>query len=86
MSLMRYVEMVRQFEEKAGWSGEPLQKRVQLLQEEVDILKESLSDAAAIQHQLYDVLFLVCSIAASSGSDLDVEWEKGWGKKHSKYL
>ena len=39
-----------------------------------------------VQHQLYDMIYLLFEIAAANDLDLDSEWQAGTKRKAEKYL
>jgi len=67
-------------------SGEPVEKKIAMLEEEFRILKENAHNDAAVKHQTYDMLFLLFEIAAQYEIDLDAEWVAGMRRKKSKYM
>lgn len=84
LSLNFYRDEVSEFIYKSGFSVD-IPKIFVMLDEEYSLLKESCGDAARMQHQVYDMLFLLFEIAAKCNMDLDAEWSKGKEKK-KKYL
>lgn len=84
MSLNFYRDEVSEFIYKSGFSVD-IPKIFAMLDEEYSLLKESCVDAARMQHQVYDMLYLLFEIAAKCNMDLDAEWSKGKEKK-KKYL
>jgi len=59
---------------------------VKMLDEEIGLLKESLDDRERLNHQVYDVLFLLFEFAVMYNRDLEAEWIKGRERKRVKYL
>jgi hypothetical protein len=57
-----------------------------MLDKELALLKEDTGDPAKLQHQTYDVLFLLFELAAVRDLDLDAEWARGRERKRAKYL
>lgn len=49
-------------------------------------LKAVRHDDPRLCHQIYDVMFLLFSLAADHGLDLDAEWEVGLRRSREKYL
>jgi hypothetical protein len=86
MSLNTYRDEAGQFLDAIHASAEPIEKKVLLLQHELDILKANLHDAKTISHQVYDLLFLLFEIASVYNANLDVEWLAGQSRKQKKYL
>ena len=76
MSLNDYKDEVREFLEKVGSENEPLEKDIERLEEELELLKQAENDSE-IQHQVYDLLFVLFAIAAKKDLNLDEEWNKG---------
>jgi len=58
---------------------------VTLLEQELATLKANLNNKAIVDHQLYDLLFLLLELAVHNQTNLDAEWRKGQEKK-KKYL
>lgn len=54
---------------------------VQALEEELAVLKANINDKAVVDHQLYDLLFLLLELAAHNHTNLDAEWHRGQEKK-----
>ena len=86
MSLNRYRDEVAEFLDKIAAREEPVSRVTDMLDEEIDLLKASLDDRERLNHQLYDVLFLLFEIGAMNDLDMDSEWAQGRKKKQAKYL
>jgi len=86
MSLNEYRGEVAEFLEQIAATREPVSRVITMLDEEVTLLKESLNDRERLNHQLYNVLFLLFEIAAMYNLDLDAEWVQGRERKRAKYL
>jgi len=84
VSLNFYRDEVSEFICKSGFSVD-IPPIFDMLDEEYSLLKSSCGDADRMQHQIYDMLFLLLEIAAKYNMDLDTEWSKGKEKK-KKYL
>lgn len=85
MSLNSYRDEVRDFIVKAGFDAEGIDKLIFLLEEEFEYLKAYRDDDSKLQHQVYDLLYLLFEIAAKRDLDIDYEWQKGRDKKE-KYI
>ncbi len=83
MSLNDYRDEAKEFLEKVGSENEPLEKDVERLEGELELLKQAENDSE-IQHQTYDLLFILFGIAAKKDLNLDEEWRKGL-KTKKKY-
>jgi hypothetical protein len=86
MSLNAYRDEAGQFLEALHASNEPAEKKITMLQEELDTLKANLHDEKIVSHQAYDLLFLLFEIASQYNADLDKEWLAGRSRKREKYL
>ena len=86
MGLNGYRDVVAEFLDKIDTRDEPVSRVMDMLDEEVALLKESLDDRERLSHQLYDVLFLLFEIAAVYNLDMDAEWAKGRERKRAKYM
>ena len=88
MSLNSYISEVRDFLEEANVSDQDITQKINWLEEEFQLLKDSIdmNDSDKIQHQIYDMLFLLFEISISYDFDLDSEWEIGREKKRQKYM
>ena len=85
-SLNEFRDEAGAFLEAIGADGRGREEILPFLDEEMAELKRSLDNPARLQHQIYDVLFLLCELAWLGGSDLAGEWEKGRRHKFHKYL
>lgn len=85
MNLNDYRDEVEDFLEKVGSEDEPLSEDIDRLEEELEILRESLDSDPDLRHQIYDMIFILLSIAAKKDFDLEEEWRKGREKK-KKYI
>jgi hypothetical protein len=85
MNLNEYRNEVREFLDKIASREEPVSRVMDMLDEEVALLKESLDDRERLGHQVYDVLYLLFEMAAIYNLDMDAEWVKGRKRKQSKY-
>ena len=86
MGLNEYRDEVAEFLGQIAARQEPASRVLDMLDEEISLLKESLNDYACLSHQLYDVLFLLFEVAAMNNLDLDSEWNQGRERKRAKYL
>ena len=53
-----------------------------MLEEELNLLRTSVDDNKKFGHQIYDMLFLLLTLAGEFNIDLDQEWQTGWIKKN----
>jgi uncharacterized protein YabN with tetrapyrrole methylase and pyrophosphatase domain len=86
MALNKYRDEVGEFLDGITAKEEPVSRIMDMLDEEIALLKESLDNRERLSHQLYDVLFLLFEIAAVYNLDMDAEWARGREKKRAKYL
>ena len=86
MGLNGYRDEVTEFLNEIAAREEPISRVIDMLDEEITLLKKSLDDRVRLNHQLYDVLFLIFEIAAIKHLDVDSEWARGREKKKAKYL
>ena len=85
MDLNGYRDEVAEFLDKIAAREEPTSRVMDMLDEEIALLKESLDDRERLNHQLYDVLFLLFELAAMYNLDMDPEWAQGRERKRAKY-
>lgn len=83
MSLNDYRDEVKEFLEKVGSEDEPLEKDIERLEEEFEFIRQAGNDSE-IQHQIYDMIFVLFAIAAKKDLNLDEEWREGL-KTKKKY-
>jgi len=82
MSLNAFRDEAGEFLKAVGPAGgEPIPEIVRLLDEEHAGLKASLDDPGRLNHQVYDMLFLLFELAARRNLDLDAQWVQGRDKK-----
>ncbi|UCB42194.1 MAG: hypothetical protein JSV77_06895 [Dehalococcoidales bacterium] len=86
MSLNKYRDEVAEFLGQITARQEPVSRVMDLLDQEITLLKEELNDRERLSHQLYDVLFLLFEIAATHNLDMDSEWARGRERKRTRYL
>lgn len=86
MSLNRYRDEAGRFLEAIHASDEPVEKKIIMLQQELDVLKANLHSDDQVSHQVYDLLFLLFEIASQYNVNLDLEWRAGHLRKQKKYL
>ena len=86
MNLNAYRDEAGRFLEAIQATDEPVEKKIQMLQHELDILKTSIHDDKTVSHQVYDLLFLLFEVASQYNLDLDLEWLNGQSRKKKKYL
>jgi hypothetical protein len=88
MSLNTYTEEVRNFLCKIAPADESNQRKIEWLGEEFQQLKEAVeaSDMPKMQHQIYDMLFILFELTAANDLDLDSEWAFGAKRKAEKYI
>ena len=88
MSLNHYKNEVKEFLiQMNSLNGDNLQK-ISWLEEEFDLLKKAVqvSEKDRIEHQIYDMLYLLFEMAADNDFDLDKEWQAGRIRKLKKYI
>lgn len=87
MTLNDYTSEVNDFLLKMESDNENNQQKVDWLNEEFDLLQSAIeaSDMPKVQHQVYDMIFLLFEIAAANNLDLDSEWQVGM-KKNMKSI
>lgn len=88
MSLNSYKAEARNFLEKINAIDQGVNSKIKWLQEEFQLLKESIdaNEPNKIKHQIYDMLFLLFEVSADYDFDLDNEWNLGKEKKQKKYM
>lgn len=88
MSLNSYTEEVRDFLRRIHSDNESNQQKIKWLKEEFAQLQCAIesSNMPKVQHQLYDMIFILFEIAAANDLDLDNEWLAGAQRKAEKYL
>lgn len=88
MSLNSYTEEVRDFLHKIHSNNESNQQKIEWLKEEFAQLQCAIesSNMPKVQHQLYDMIYILFEIAAANNLDLDSEWQTGAQRKAIKYL
>lgn len=85
MSLNDYRDEAKEFLEKVESEDEPLEKDIERLEEELQLLRKSLGSDLKLRHQIYDILFILFSLSAKKDLDLDEEWKKGKREKEGVY-
>ncbi len=88
MSLNSHRDEAAAFLAGIGAEDENVAKILGWLDQESADLKDAVArdDRATIQHQVYDVMFLLFELAARLNLDLDGEWETGRRRKQENYL
>lgn len=88
MSLNEYKNEVKDFLIKMNSLNGDNHQKITWLEEEFELLKDAVnnSDKDRINHQLYDMLYLLFEMAADNDFDLDMEWLAGTKRKQVKYL
>ncbi|MFP4117160.1 MAG: hypothetical protein ACLFTY_04045 [Candidatus Aenigmatarchaeota archaeon] len=84
MSLNDYRDEVKDFLEEVKDTDESMVKQTDMLEEELELLREADEDDD-LRHQIYDILFILFAMAAKKDLDLDEEWRNG-RKKKRKYV
>jgi len=86
VGLNDYRDEVNEFLRQVTDEPEPLSQIVNMLDQEMALLKASFDNRERLSHQLYDVLFLLFEVAAVHNLNLDSEWTEGRERKRTKYL
>lgn len=86
MSLNNYRDEAGDFLKKIGAENKGIEEKVKWLEEEFDTLKASIDKPSKLNHQVYDMLFLLFEIAFESNMDIDKEWNNGRARKQKKYI
>ena len=85
MALNELRQKVKEFEAKAGFDKAEAKKLIEMLQEELDILKENLDNKEIADHQLIDLQMLILQLANRFDTNLDAKWTE-WFEKSKKYI
>ncbi|MFA6263687.1 MAG: hypothetical protein WCW33_04345 [Candidatus Babeliales bacterium] len=85
MSLNNYRDAVQQFMLKLGDKAFDSPTILTLLEQELATLKANLTNKTIVDHQIYDILFLLMELAVHNQTDLDSAWRAGQERK-KKYL
>jgi hypothetical protein len=85
MTLNELRDKVRAFEKQAGFDKTKVNKLLDMLDEEIIILKKNLKVKKIVDHELIDLQILILQIANRYHTDLDSQWSKHF-KKSRKYL
>jgi hypothetical protein len=64
----------------------PAGRILDMLDEEVRLLREAVDDPARCRHKTYDALFLLFELAAIRDFDLDEEWNTCRPRLYAQYL
>lgn len=86
MSLNGYRDEAEDFLKKIGAKNDGSDTKVNMLEEEFNILKEVIDNPDKLKHQIYDMLFILFEIASDHRFDLYNEWNKGKKRKEEKYI
>lgn len=88
MTLNNYTKEARHFLEKMNTLNENIELKLKWLDEEFRLLKDAVDkeDKDKIQHQIYDMLFILFEISADFDLNLESEWKFGRKRKQEKYL
>jgi len=88
MSLNEYKNEVREFLIRMNSLNGDNHQKITWLNQEFELLKNAVNalERDKIEHQLYDMLYLLFEIAADNNFDLDKEWQKGRKRKQGKYI
>ncbi len=81
MALNNYRDEVQRFMLKLGDKAFDRQVIVAELEHELKVLKENLTNKVIVDHQIYDLLFLLMELAVHNQTDIDAEWDKGRARK-----
>jgi hypothetical protein len=85
MSLNNHRNDVQQFMLKLGDKAFDSPTVVNLIEQEVATLKTNLTNKTIVDHQIYDILFLLMELAVHNQTDLDSAWHAGQERK-KKYF
>ena len=78
-------EVRERFLDLLGEKKSTFEDLISMLEEELSLLKSVINDKARFGHQIYDMLFILFTLASEHEIDLDEQWKNGWIKKQ-KYL
>jgi hypothetical protein len=88
MSLNSYTDEVKEFIRDSKLTNIDNQQIITWLEDEFELLKAAVkaSERDQMEHQIYDMLYLLFEFAAENEFDLDQQWQSGKRKKQDKYL
>ena len=88
MDLNAYRDEVKAFLQRMNAPDEGIATKIKFLEEEFALLKSAVgaNDPDKIQHQVYDMLFQLFTVAAEYDFDLVAEWNMGRERKEQKYI
>jgi len=78
-------EVRERFLDQLGEKKSTIEDLISMLEEELSLLKSVINDKSRFGHQIYDMLFILFTLASEHEIDLDEQWKNGWIKKQ-KYL
>lgn len=86
VGLNDYSSEAYNFLKKIGAKDESFERLMEILDEEMKLLRQSGNDPDSLKHQIYDVLFILFEVSGKYGFDLDSEWDRGRERKQKKYM
>jgi hypothetical protein len=85
MELTELKNKVKEFDQKAGFDKTEFSKLIEMIEEEVKILKQNPSNTDIVNHQITDLLILIMQISYRYDTCFEKEISK-WVEKSQKYL
>ncbi len=86
MNLNNYRDETGEFLRNINADDGNIENKLGYLEEEFEILKNSINNPEQFNHQIYDMLFILFEIAYDKDFDLQAEWIKKREKKAKKYI
>jgi len=86
MGLNDYRNEAGEFLRAIGARQEDVENIFHMLDGEAAALRRAVGDRPKLQHQVYDVLFLLFELADRFDLDLDAEWTRGRERKRRQHL
>jgi len=85
MELEELKNKVKEFDRKTGFDKTEFSKLMEMLEEELNILKENQNNKDIIDHELTDLIILIMQVAHRYDTDLEKELSE-WFEKSKKYI
>lgn len=85
MNVNEMIKTIEEFEKKRGWSSTEIEKLVEMLEENIELMKDALKDKHSLDHKMIDMFVLLLQIARRNDTDLEMLFKAHLEEMREKY-
>jgi len=85
MNINEMQKKIEEFEKKRGWDKTGMEKIVEFLEEDMELLKDNVGDKAGVDEKTIDIFVQLLQIARRNGTNLESLFKEHLFEMEEKY-